>query len=103
MAKRPRTERRIAERDARKLVRDRERLAALSLGGARDHPIPVTSSAVIEVRVTGMACPQCEGPYRVLEHNAPASTLGLREVLVRCQQCGTSRTLWFRIVTDEPN
>ena len=103
MAKRPRTERRIAERDARKLVRDREKLAALSLGGAREYPIIVTSSAVIEVRVNGMPCPQCEGQYRVLEHNAPAPALGLREVLVRCQLCGTPRTLWFRIVTDEPN
>jgi len=101
VAKRPRTDRRIAERDARKLVRDREKLAALSLGGAREHPIIVTSSAVIEVRVRDMPCPQCVGPYRVHEHNAPAP--GLREVLVRCQQCGTPRALWFRIVTDEPN
>ena len=101
MAKRPRTERRIAERDARKLVRDREKLAALSPGGAREHPIVVASSAVIEVRAQAMACPQCEGAYRVREHNAPGS--GLREVLVRCQQCGTPRTLWFRIAIDEPN
>ena len=101
MAKRPRTERRIAERDAKKLVRDREKLAALLPGGAREHPIAVTSSAVIELRVTNLPCAQCEGPYRVLEHNAPGP--GLREVLVRCQQCGAPRTLWFRIVIDEPN
>lgn len=101
MTKRPRTERRIAERDARKLVRDREKLAALSVGGVREHPIVVTSAAVIEVRVNGMPCPQCEGHYRVLEHNALAAHL--REVVVRCQQCATARTLWFRIVSDEPN
>lgn len=101
MAKRPRTERRIAERDARKLVRDREKLATLSTGGARAHPIEVTSASVVEVRVRNLACPQCNGEYRVLEHEAPAA--GLREVVVRCQLCGTKRTLWFRIVVDEPN
>ena len=101
MAKRPRTERRIAERDARKLVRDREKLAALTAGGAREHPITVTSAAVIEVRVNGSTCPQCPGQYRILDHAAPAA--GLRELSVRCQLCGTRRTLWFRIVSDEPN
>ena len=101
MAKRPRTDRRIAERDARKLVRDREKLAALSAGGAREHPISVTSAAVIEVRVRSMQCPQCLGEYRIGDHAAPAS--GLRELSVRCQLCGTPRTLWFRIVSDEPN
>ena len=101
MAKRPRTDRRIAERDARKLVRDREKLAALSTGGAREHPIVVTSSAVIEVRVNGSSCPQCNGQYRILDHAAPGA--GLRELSVRCQLCGTARTLWFRIASDEPN
>ena len=101
MAKRPRTERRIAERDLRRLVREREKLAALSTGGAAEHPIVVTSSSVVEVRVTSLACPQCEGEYRVLEHLAPKA--GLREVIVRCQMCGTKRTLWFKIVSDEPN
>ena len=101
MAKRPRTERRIAERDARRLVRDREKLAALSAGGAREHPIVVTSAAVIEVRVNASSCPQCNGPYRLVDHAAPAA--GLRELSVRCQLCGTPRTLWFRIASDEPN
>ena len=101
MAKRPRTERRIIERDLRKLVRDREKLAALSRGGSRDHPIEVTSAAVVEIRATALRCPQCQGEYRVLEHLAPAA--GLREVTVRCVMCGTKRSLWFRIVDDEPN
>ncbi len=101
MAKRPRTDRRIAERDAKKLVRDREKLAALSPGGAREHPITVTSSAVIEIRVRGTPCPQCLGEYRIGDHGSPAP--GLRELSVRCQLCGTARTLWFQIISNEPN
>ncbi|HVK89097.1 MAG TPA: hypothetical protein VM513_33480 [Kofleriaceae bacterium] len=98
---RPRTARRIEERAARKLVRDREKLAALLPGGARERPIEVPSSSVIEVRVESMPCPQCEGRYRLREHEAPAP--GLRRVDVTCRNCGAPRSLWFRIVTDEPN
>lgn len=100
--KRPeRTERRARERAMRDLVRDRERLARLVAGGAREHPIVVTSAAVIEPRTGGMACPQCEGEYRILEHRSERA--GLRAVDVACRQCGAKRTLWFRIVSDEPN
>lgn len=100
--KRPdRTARRAHERATRQLVRDREKLAALSPGGSRERPIAVDSAAVVEVRVRALACPQCEGTYRVADHRAPAS--GLREVDVRCDRCGTPRTLWFRLVTSEPN
>lgn len=100
--KRPeRTARRVRERAARQLVRDREKLAMLSPGGAREHPIAVASAAVIEVRVRSLACPQCDGAYRLVEHRAPAS--GLRAVDVTCTQCGAPRTLWFRLVSSEPN
>jgi hypothetical protein len=98
--KRPeRTERRARERDARELVRDREKLAKLVAGGAADHPIIVGTAAVIEGRVG--ACPQCGGEYRVNEHRSAGS--GLRAVDVACRLCGVKRTLWFRIVVDEPN
>lgn len=96
-----RTEARIEARDARQLVRDRERLAALEIGGSRERPIPVSSSSVIEVRVRSLACPQCRGEYRLRDHLAPAP--GLREIEVTCVQCGVPRTLWFRLVSDEPN
>ena len=100
--KRPeRTERRARERDRRQLVRDREKLAKLVAGGAADHPIDVSSAAVIEVRVGSLPCPQCEGEYRVDEHRSEGP--GLRAVDVACRRCGTKRTLWFRIVVDEPN
>jgi predicted Zn finger-like uncharacterized protein len=100
--KRPeRTARRVDERDARALVRDRERLAALSPGGSRERPMEVGSAAVVEVRVGALPCPQCGGEYRIKEHAAPEA--GIRRVEVKCNLCGTPRTLWFRLVSDEPN
>jgi hypothetical protein len=100
--KRPeRTARRVEERAARKLVRDREKLAALSPGGAKEHPIEVASAAVIEGRTESLPCPQCEGPYRIRDHRSAGP--GLRCVDVTCRQCGAPRTLWFRIALDEPN
>ena len=100
--KRPeRTARRIDDRAARALVRDREKLAALSPGGARAHPIEVTSAAVVEVRVGALPCPQCGGEYRIKEHASVEA--GLRRLDVKCNLCGTPRTLWFRLVSDEPN
>lgn len=100
--KRPeRTARRARERAARDLVRDREKLAGLVPGGSRARPIEVDSSAVVEPRIRSLACPQCEGTYRVLDHRSAAS--GIREVDVRCERCGAPRTLWFRLVSSEPN
>ncbi|HSN27331.1 MAG TPA: hypothetical protein VLT45_13650 [Kofleriaceae bacterium] len=100
--KRPeRTERRARERAARQLVRDREKLADLSAGGAKERPIAVESSAVIEGRVRAMPCVQCEGPYRVGDHRSEGP--GLRAVEARCERCGAPRTVWFRIVEREPN
>jgi predicted Zn finger-like uncharacterized protein len=100
--KRPeRTQRRKAERDARRLVRDRERLAALIPGGAEANPIEVPSAAVIEVRARAQKCPQCEGSYRIDDHQAPSAPL--RVVAVTCQRCGVSRRLWFRIAASGPN
>ena len=101
--KRPeRTERRAFERTLRHVVRDREKLARLEAGGTAEHPIVVTSAAVIEVRVGALPCPQCAGEYRLVEHEAPSA--GLRACHVTCRQCGVSRTLWFKIApADEPN
>jgi predicted Zn finger-like uncharacterized protein len=98
---RKRVSRRADERAARRLVRDREKLAAMSRGGSSEHPILVPSAAVVEVRVHHSTCPQCEGAYRIVEHASPAS--GLRRVDVRCQRCGTPRALWFRLGSDQPS
>jgi hypothetical protein len=91
----------MGRKSARRLVRDRERLAAMSRGGAREHPIEVASAAVVEVRTAAMACPQCGGEYRIAEHRSAGD--GLRCVDVVCRQCGVPRTLWFRLVSAEPN
>ena len=100
--KRPeRTERRAKEREARQLVRDREKLASLSPGGSEARPIEVESSAVIEGRVRAMPCVQCEGSYRIADHRSAGA--GVRALDVRCERCGVARTLWFRIVSVEPN
>lgn len=99
--KRERTERRERERDARKLVRVKERLSKLERGGTQEHPIEVGSSAVVEVRIHGMECPQCGGHYQVVDHRSAGQ--GMRPVDVKCNVCGAARTLWFRIVEDQPN
>jgi predicted Zn finger-like uncharacterized protein len=85
----------------RHLVRERERLAEVSRGGSPRNPIPVVSASVVEVRVAALTCPQCEAGYRMHDHRAPAAAL--RAVDVRCQLCGVSRTLWFRLVESAPN
>jgi hypothetical protein len=100
--KRPeRTARRLAEREARKLVRERERLAALVAGGDPARPIVVSSSAVIEGRARSQRCPQCDGHYGIDDHQAESAVL--RVVAVTCQRCGVSRKLWFEITSAGPN
>lgn len=99
--KRERTARRLEERAARKLVRDRERLAGLVTGGSPEHPIAVDSVAVIEVRAHAMPCHQCESEVRVGDQHRTEQ--GLRVVDVSCTRCAAKRQLWFRLVVDEPN
>jgi hypothetical protein len=96
-----RAERRMQERVARGLVRDREKLALLEPGGTAERPIDVASSSVIEPRVRSMACPQCGGEYRLQEHAAPSA--GLRRADVACRVCGVKRSIWFRLAPPEPN
>lgn len=99
--KRPRVARRESERAAKKLVQDKEKLWSLSPGATRERPFEVPSSSVIELRVEALPCPQCGGPLRVREDSAPGPHL--RRVEARCQHCTAPRTVWFRIVPDEPN
>ncbi|HEY4178538.1 MAG TPA: hypothetical protein VGM90_16940 [Kofleriaceae bacterium] len=82
-------------------LRAREQLVSLQPGGARDRPIDVKSSAVIEPRVKSTPCHHCGGEYRVLEHEMAAS--GLRRVDAACRHCSAPRTLWFRLVPAELN
>lgn len=103
MTRRPRdrSERRIRERDARRLVRDRERLAGLSPGGSAERPIDVNSPAVIESRVGSLRCPQCEGAYALDNHQSAGP--GLRVVSVTCRSCRVPRQLWFRLGSSAPS
>ncbi len=104
MAKRPpkksdRTERRERERALTRLRADRERLFSLEPGGQARTPIAASSAAVIEAHATGVPCPLCAGSQEVVEHSASVQHgVRLREVKLRCRQCGGTRSLWFKIV-----
>jgi hypothetical protein len=84
----------VEERDARKLVRDREKLALLE--NSREKPIEVTSSSVIAVRARGEPCHQCGGSLHLDEETAESAEL--RCAHMSCQRCAAKRALWFRIV-----
>jgi hypothetical protein len=111
MAKRSRTERREAERDAAKLARARMKLAALEPGGGPDRPIEVTSASIIEPHASSMPCAACGAQaLRVEEHVAVTvggegtdPTRRLRVVHVICRKCGTRREVFFRIGTVLPS
>lgn len=92
--KRPRTERREAERAQAKLADARIKLATLEAGGAPDRAIAVGSASVIEVHAAGLPCVACGEAVRIDEHIAGD---GLRVVRVRCPRCGHRREIFFRI------
>lgn len=73
----------------------------MSPGGEQARPITVDSAAVIEVRVAGMTCPQCEGEYSVKAHDAAGA--GVRVVSVVCRLCHVARRIWFRLGSSAAN
>lgn len=86
------------ERRLRKQVRDREKLAALSPGGAPERPVRVATVAVIEGRAKAEPCPLCDGAVELLDHAAvEREGAALRELTVRCRRCHVSRSRWFAI------
>jgi hypothetical protein len=101
---RPRTERRVRERAARQIVRDRQKLAALETGGSRERPIDVVSSSVIPVRARSIPCPLCGGSLRLDEETAESSVgKQLRGAHMTCVRCGVARVLWFSLSSPLPN
>lgn len=101
---RPRTERRARERDARQLVRDRQKLALLEPGGAAERPIEVPSTSVIAMRARGTACPLCDGALRIEDETAGMHGRRLLHAAhVRCASCGVARALWFVVVPSLPS
>lgn len=97
--KRERTARRAMERDAEKLARARERVAATEPGGAPERPIELSSASQVEGRATSLRCLRCEGELKLREHRAIVHPVGgsLREVELRCAPCGHPRLVWFRV------
>jgi transposase-like protein len=101
---RPRGQRREAERAQDKLRQARERLFALEPGGSSERPLPIVSAAVVEAHAESLPCPRCDGKHEVVEHVAVTRAgIRLREARLRCRQCGTTRSLWFRIADARPN
>ncbi len=104
MPKRPpkrsaRSVRREQERTAAKLAADREKLFQLEAGGSKERPLDASSAAVIEAHAASVPCPRCGGHQEVIEHTALTHKgVRLREAKLRCKQCGSERSLWFRIV-----
>jgi hypothetical protein len=95
---RPRTERRVRERAARQLVRDRQKLAALERGGAPERPIDVPSTSVIPGRVRSTPCPLCGGTLRIDEESAGSRDGQLLHAAhASCISCGVARVLWFTV------
>lgn len=95
----PRSARREAERALEQLRADRERLFALEPGGDGARPIHVSSAAVIEGQAIAVPCPRCGGAHELTEHAAVTlHGVRLREAKLRCRQCGSRRSLWFKIV-----
>ena len=101
---RARTERRVRERAARELVRDRQKLAPLSPGGGPDRPIVVASAGVIAPRARSLPCPLCEGGLRI-DHESAESREGrlLHAAHVSCVRCGVDRVLWFQVSSPLPS
>jgi hypothetical protein len=95
---RPRTDRRERERELRKSVREREKLAAMAPGGGPAHPLVVTSASVIEGTARSTPCVQCGSELTLGDHTAETfQGQSLRLVRLVCRVCHAPRALWFRL------
>lgn len=99
--KRPRSERRQADRALRKEIDARDRLASAAPGGAPSHPLVVASAAVIEGQARSTPCPQCGGELDLRRHDAASGDE--RVVHLVCRLCHTPRALHFRIEAPRAN
>ena len=101
---RGRTKRREDERAARKLVRERDKLAAALPGGAPEHPLAVASAAVIETMARANTCVQCGSTLDLRGDRAQSTARGvLRALDLVCRVCHAPRTLWYLIVGSAPS
>jgi RNase P subunit RPR2 len=98
-ARRPRAERREAERRADKLVRDRKKLMALEPGGTSEHPIAVISSSQIEPHARSLHCARCGPELVIVDQIARVVDARVRrKVELRCKRCGDVRIAHFVII-----
>jgi hypothetical protein len=82
-----------------KLVRARTKLMDLEPGGSPERPFDVSTAALVEPKARTVPCPRCEEPFDVESHEAHTDgQRRLRRVALHCRSCGTTRSLWFRIV-----
>lgn len=94
---RPRNQRRADERQLRKAVRTREKLATAAPGGGADRPIAVSTAALVEPTARATPCPQCGGTLDLQSDRVTPGAGGelLRALQLVCRLCHTPRTLWF--------
>lgn len=96
--KRARTLRRDQARDDERLVRAKEALAKLELGGSPERPIAVESASQIEVHARSMCCPACGETWHVEDHVVETHQgKSLRVVVARSPRCGKKRRIYFAI------
>jgi hypothetical protein len=99
--KRPERPRTLARREqlaSEKVFRARSKLLELEPGGSEANPLTVSTAAVIEPKARSVRCPRCDEAFDVESHDAEVGEHGrLRRVQLRCRQCGTTRSLWFRV------
>ena len=82
---------------ARRLARDRARLARIAEGGTPERPIVVESPAEVEV-VAAAPCPLCDAAVRVVAHDAvTAGGERLRVARTVCSSCRAERSVFFAL------
>jgi len=94
VAARKRTERRALERDVKKHLEQRDKLARLEVGGAAERPIHVATAALVDVMARDSKCHRCGGAVRLEDHVVRGN---LRVAVVRCSACGAQREIFFQI------
>ena len=100
MKKKARTERRLRERAALKLAKQRERLASFEAGGSPERAIEVESASQVEVHARSIPCARCDGSLIVREHTAETvDGARLRVARMECPTCGARRDTYFRLKT----
>jgi hypothetical protein len=98
MAARKRTERRALDREVKKDLERRDKLATLEPGGAPDRPIEVASASLVEPVAKGLHCARCSAELRVDDHAArTVAGTPLRIVSLTCTSCGARRTVYVKI------